>query len=303
MSITLTVSFHGGSSPNAVNNLLSYRRGGSGIPILNPPASITLDELRGFTPGPNGDLYVMVGNKNAGNVLQFTPPVPPSVEYTDGTAFASPSSALSHPFALVFAKSSLFVSNQDDNKVRRFSASTGAGGKDFAEGFNTLRGIAADANYLYVADEKGRKNQKGEVSWYALPNGASASKASKAGHVDVDDPVHLLYDGSRYVYIGCEKNSEIYLLDTQNLAKAPTRLVPPPIDTPGLSIPPDVAGLAIASGKLYVASRKSRFIAQYSLETSTTPPTLSAPGEIFVGNLPDEPEFVVALNGAGAVSG
>jgi hypothetical protein len=302
MSITLTVSFHGGSSPNAVNNLLSYPQAGSGTPILNP-AGVTLDELRGFTLGPNGDLYVVVGNKDASNVLQFTPPVPPGVEYTDGTPFVSPPGELSHPFALVFAESSLFVSNQDDNKVRQFSASTGVGGSDFADGFNTLRGIAADANYLYVADETGGKDRKGEVSWYALPTGASAPKASKAGHVDVDDPVHPMYDGSRYVYIGSEKNSEIYLLDTQNLANAPTQLALPPLITPLAPIQPDVAGLAVVDGNLYVASRKGLFIAQYTLDTSTAPPTVPGDGSVFVGNLPDEPEFVAALGVAGAVSG
>jgi hypothetical protein len=301
MSTTLTVSFHGGSSPNAVNNLLSYPQGGSGTPILNP-AGVTLDELRGFTLEPNGDLYVVVGNKNNSNILQFTPPVPPSVDYTDGTAFVPPSE-LSHPFALVFAGASLFVSNQDDNKIRQFSASTGDYIQDFADGFNTLRGIAAGAAYLFAADEKGGKDQKGEVSWYALPTSASQSKASKAGHVDVEDCVHLMYDGSRYLYIGSEKTSEIYLLDTQNLANAPTQLVLPAISATPPATMQDLAGMAIASGNLYVASRKGLFIAQYTLDTSTTPPTVSGQGSIFVGSLPDEPEFVAALGVAGAVSG
>ena len=119
----------------------------------------------------------------------------------------------------------------------------------------------------------------------------------------MDDPVHPMYDGSRYVYIGSEKNSEIYLLDTQNLANAPTQLALPPLITSLAPIQPDVAGLAVVDGNLYVASRKGLFIAQYALDTSTTPPTVTGDGSVFVGNLPDEPEFVAALGVAGAVSG
>jgi hypothetical protein len=299
MTITLTASFHGGKT--GLNNLYSFQQGSSsGSAILD----VTLDELRGFTLGPHGNLYVAVAHRGSdSNVLSFTPPTQSGGQYTNGTAFVSPQSKVAHPFALVFAGANLFVSNQDDNKIRQFDASTGDYIQDFSDDFNVLRGLTTDNVYLYAADEQGGKNKAGEVSWYLLPTSSSPTKASKVGHVDVADAVHIMYDGLRYVYIGSEEQKSIYLLDTQNLNDNGLSQLKLP-SSPNLT---DVCGLAIATDSdstyLFVGDRKGKQIVQYTLDTSSDPPTVTGHGSVFVEGLSDDPEFVSALGISGAVSG
>ena len=298
MSLAITISFHGGSGKNNLNNLHTY----PGDTKILDTKGVTLDELRGFTLGPGGNLYVVVGHKGSdSNVLSFTPPAKGSNQYTNGQAFVSPQNSLSHPFALVFAGSNLFVSNQDTNKITQYDAKTGKYVGDFADGFNELRGLTASSKHLYAADEKGGKNKTGQVSWYDLPSGGSQKKASPAGQVDVTDPVHIVHDGKHCLYIGSEKQNAVYCYDTHSATGPQQLTLPsggPTIDATG--------GLAIVSdgGTTYllVASRLGMQVNQYTLDISTTPPTLSS-GVVFAGSLTDNPEFVSALGVSGAVSG
>jgi len=298
MSLAMTISFHGGSGKNSLNNLHTYP---GDIKILDT-TGVTLDELRGFTLGPGGNLYVVVGHKGSdSNILSFTPPASGSNQYTNGKPFVSPQSSLSHPFALVFAGSSLFVSNQDTNKITQYDAKTGSYLGDFADGFQELRGITASSKHLYAADEKGGKKGTGELTWYDLPSGNSQKKASCAGQVDVIDPVHIVHDGNHCLYIGSESQNAVCWLDTHS-GKDPQQLTLPK----GGPTIDDTGGLAIVSDGgstyLFVASRKGMQVNQYTLDTSKTPPTLSN-GTVSVSGLKDNPEFVSALGMSGAVSG
>jgi len=110
-----------------------------------------------------------------------------------------------------------------------------------------------------------------------------------------------VHDGSHCLYIGSENQNAVYCYDTHS-GKDPQQLTLP---SGGPTID-DTGGLAIVSDSgttyLLVASRKGMQVNQYTLDTSTTPPTLSN-GVVFASGLTDNPEFVSALGVSGAVSG
>jgi hypothetical protein len=100
----------------------------------------------------------------------------------------------------------------------------------------------------------------------------------------VSEPVHLLYDGTKYLYIGSEKDNAVYQYDTTGNATTVSPFIKSstaaPIDHTG--------GLAIADGSFYVASRKGMAINQYPLAQPDS-------GRVFVSGLADNPEFIAQL--------
>jgi hypothetical protein len=276
MTPALVISFHGGKS--GINTLESF-------PALTNilPGAPSMDELRGFVLGPGSDsshLYVVNAHKTSSAIFRFTSAG--NGTYTAGAVFASDSS-LSHPFDAIFGPNdNLYVSNQDSNRITIYQGPTGSSPGapigSFGPVFETLRGIAWDGQYFYAADE--------EEGVIVLDSGGQQYLT-----VAVDDPVHLFYDGARYVYIGDGTGNSVWVWDTtQAISPNPTQIVgsqSPAIDaTGGIALPGD--------GNLYVASRKGNAILQYPINLSCNPPEISK-GTTLSPKLKDNPEFVGAL--------
>lgn len=268
----LGVSYHGGdaSKGGSVNTLGTFPYGGT-LPSMR--------ELRGFVVGPDGALYVVNGYKNSSLVLRFTG-AGGGGPWSFAGDFAT--EHLKHPFDLEFGPDGhLYVSNQDSNEVTRYEGPSdknpGKYKDAFLSGFGTLRGLACDGTYWYVADETGGSAGTGAVLAYDLTGKA-------VGSVAVDNPVHLLNSGG-YIYVGSGSGNAVLAFQCGDFADAPvtvvgTGLTPPIQATAGLAIPGD--------GYIYVASRKGRQILRYPL----TPPTTAADGSVFLDSLPDDPEFI-----------
>ncbi|MGH2396904.1 MAG: hypothetical protein ACRDFW_07930 [bacterium] len=194
-------------------------------------------------------------------------------------------SQLSHPFCAVFsADGHLYVSNQDTNEITYYE---GPGMKNpgkvkgvFASGFTTLRGIATDSDYWYVADEGDSSNNIPGAVWFYDTKGNKQPNS-----LTVTQPVHLLYDASQYLYIGSEQDNAVYKYDTKATGSKPASFI-----TSTKSAPIDhTAGLALSGGTFYVASRKGMAVNQYSIASP-------AQGTVFVSCLADNPEFVRAAS-------
>src|SRR5262245_23145346 len=135
---TWVISFHGGepkgSSPSPgsppppvpINTLATMQLGG---PL--PP----LRELRAFTVGPDGNLYVVNAYKGNSLIYQFGAAASLPAAYQ--TAFVG-STNLNHPFDLVFGPDgNLYVSNQDNNEINKFQGPS-----------NTVPGGPSPGTYL-----------------------------------------------------------------------------------------------------------------------------------------------------------
>ena len=202
-----------------------------------------------------------------------------------GLFAAGASDRLAHPFcAVLVPNGDLYVSNQDMLSGQKSSAITYFEGPTknhpgkykgvFADGFITLRGIATDGTYWYVADEG---SNSGTV-WIL-----DSSGNRQPNSLSIDQPVHLVYDGTRYLYIGSEGQNAVYRYDTQSGDK-PVEF----ITSSSTAKIDHTAGLAISGEYIYVASRKSGSVNQYLL----TDPSQAS---VYVNDLADEPEFLLFL--------
>jgi hypothetical protein len=276
MAPTLVISFHGGKS--GINTLESF----PGLTNILPGAPSAMNELRGFVLGPGSDsshLYVLSAHKSSSAIFQFTSAG--NGTYTEGKVFADDSS-LAHPFAAIFGpNNNLYVTNQDSNQITMYQGPTGsnpgAAMGSFGPTFNKLRGIAWDGKYFYAADEK-----KGVI--------VLNSNGEESLTVKVNDPVHLVYDGARYVYIGDGKDNILVWDTTKAINPNPAQIVgsqtPAIKATGGMALPGD--------GNLYVASREGNAILQYPIDLGCNPPSVSD-GQSLSPTLEDNPEFVGAL--------
>ena len=136
------ISYHGGAPGAQHNNLHAYddrgRRLSAGVLRLQPGTQLA--ELRGIYIN-QGYLYVVNGGKTVSDILCFSGS---GTSYTQAPGtFASGAAinSLKHPFALAFAGSRCFVSNQDTNVVAMLttaspteaSATTGAAASYLAQ--------------------------------------------------------------------------------------------------------------------------------------------------------------------------
>jgi hypothetical protein len=289
---TLLISFHGGTKfdggkkEGSINNLIAAAGSSLSGPMLLPNPQMVLPalcELRDFTVDANNNLYVLNSYKPFSQILTFSPSSGAASGWTFSGIFAEGTeSQLSHPFSCVLGVDGhLYVSNQDTNAITRYE---GLGMKHpgklkgvFADGFAALRGIATDGNFWYVADEgDGGENGSGEVCIYDN----AGKKQSKS--LDVKTPVHLLYDGVRYLYIGSESENTVYSYDTQSSSNKVVAYIQCTTDVPINH----TAGLALSGNNFYVASRCGFAINQY--QTNFSPPK----GSVLIANLSDNPEFV-----------
>lgn len=283
----LLASFHGGSAASAINSILSIAPSSAPSVVLAPNGAgvmPALSELRGFTTDGHGTLYVVNAYKNFSQILTFAPPKVSGGPWTFLSVFAGgKDSELAHPFCAAFGSDGhLYVSNQDPNSKGTIAVTYYEGPTMkhpgqlkgvFADGFVGLRGIATNGTAWYVADA-GDAKTAGSVSIFD-------AKGKKQTSLSVNQPVHLLYDGSKYLYIGSEKDNAVYQYDTTGSATTVSPFIKsgstPPIDHTG--------GLAIVDGSFYVASRVGMAINQYPLAQP-------ASGSVFVSGLADNPEFI-----------
>jgi hypothetical protein len=286
----MLVSFHGGTSASSINNVLAVSSSAppTVAPVLVPGsngAMPALNELRGLTTDANGNLYVVNAYKEFNQVLVFSPPGASGTTWTFASIFVGgKDSQLSHPFDAAFgADSNLYVSNQDNNEITYYEGATGELMGVFAKGFTTLRGIATDGTYWYVADEGNKKKKIPSAVWIYDTKGNQQTSS-----LTVNQPVHLLYDGSRYLYIGSEEDNAVYSYDTYTAPNG-TTLVSYVANTTWVPID-HTSGLAISGGNFYVASRKDKSINQYPMPSPPTPPTNAS---VFVSGLADDPEFIL----------
>ena len=286
----LLSSFHGGSAANAINTILSISPSSSPSAMLLPTGAgvmPALSELRGFTTDAAGTLYVVNAYKHFSQILTFSKPTVSGGPVTFASVFVGgKDSELAHPFCAAFGSDGhLYVSNQDPNSKGSIAITCYEGPTMqhpgrlkgiFADGFTALRGIATNGALWYVADA-GDSKTAGSVS-------ILDASGKKQGSLGVNQPVHLLFDGSRYLYIGSEKDNAVYRFDTTGSATSVT-----PFITSSKTAPIDhTSGLAIADGVFYVASRKGLAINQYLLAQPTS-------GSVFISGLADNPEFIAPL--------
>jgi DNA-binding beta-propeller fold protein YncE len=325
------VTFHGGESPRqephdkegsreaparAWNNIHAFALDGSplgkALDTHTLPDDLDLRELRGFTFGPDGDLYVANAYKDASQVLRFTgkPGVDgkhPFQEVYVEQHKANP--GLAHPFAVAFGPDShLYVPSQDTNIVGRYygpHATDGNPGtpmphpealqdvdtkhllpgtfvapqKHAPGGLRAVRGaIFGPDGDLYVADR-----DADSVKRY---DGGSGRLLREYRHPHLTTPVHLAFrthDGS--LLAGSRDGNAIFAVDPETGAVA--TLVEP--GAGGLRAP---AGMAFGpDGRFYVSSRETKQILRFDASTGQPDP---AP---FIDGLEDFPEFIALVDG------
>ena len=293
--VGLAISFHGGGSgpkgSRAVNNILVPSAAGSPTCLLGPnqggfmPA---LWELRGFFADPtSGDLFVVNAYQDCSAIFRFKNSGGAGSPYSYAGIFAAGAGAqLNHPFcAALGADGDVYVSNQDPGSGRTTGAITvyqgpnaavpGAFVRVFADGFTALRAIATDGINWYAADAGSTKSPGGVKVF------DQDGVPRPQGSLNLPQPVHLLYDGARYLYIGSEATNSVYRYDTTGPGD-------PELFLDGSGQIDHTAGLAISSTVLFVGSRKGRSVYCYPLADPTS-------GRSFVTNLPDNPEFMSLL--------
>jgi hypothetical protein len=228
MDGTWLVAFHGGSADTSINNLgvfsgpntpasPFYGLGPTPATQAHAGALPALRELRAFVPTRDGSLlYVVNAYQAFSQVLTFAPTPDGSPLYAFQSGLSD--SKLAHPFAIVAGwNDALYVSNQDDaqNAVVSFTPGSTTVATFPTAPAKAARGLAFDGTYLYLADAGANT-----VSAY------DSSRSGKPAHQwSVHEPVHVLYDGARYLYIGSEKDNAVLVADTAEPGARPRPLV------------------------------------------------------------------------------
>ncbi len=295
------ISFHGGSKGSSYNNIhvydLSGNELGKAIDKDTLPDWVTLDELRGFTIGPDGLLYVANAYKDYSNIVRFsyngTQWVYDSV-FAQGNTQQNP--GLFHPYSVAFGPDgNLYTSSQDTDLVSRFcgpnSACPGNPLPSIVEGFPSgtfisfqknfttgafgIRGINFDPdNNLYIANEDCNC-----VYVYDI-NGSLIKTIESTSSVTIDSPVQVQFDPSGVLYIGSSGNNAIITYENGKLNY---------FTGPNGEKLDAVSGIGFdSSNNMYVSSRKGKKILKYELPDNT-PHSL-------IKDLSDNPEFVKIMN-------
>jgi hypothetical protein len=295
----IMLTFHGGSSSTSINNVGVFTIANGTTQPADPfyalqPAQDAdfgalpaLRELRGLVPHhSDGTLLVANAYKEFSQILQFTT-MPESAGVEFGGLYAA--NQVNHPFDVVFGFNDyLYVSNQDaargKSPVVTYYTGANTDGAIFTTSvtFQSLRGLAFDGKYLYVADA-GADKKPG--SFYVF-----ASNGDLVKSFALEQPVHLLYDETHYIYIGDEAKNCVYLYDTIS-QDAPTPLIDGKTGldhTAGLALLP----VSSASATLLVASRKGSSVMAYPI-TLGTPPKWDGTYKPALSGLTDLPEFIL----------
>lgn len=318
------ISFHGGdttghhhgtSGDDSVtwNNIhvfdLEGKAAGKALDVHSLPQDLQLRELRGFTFGPTGDLFVANAYKDASQVLRFEGKPNDEGKHVFRETFVERHPAnpgLAHPFEVTFGPDdNLYVPSQDTNLVSRYfgpraSEETPGAPMPYPEalaavegktppgtfvpshqhhpaGLRTVRGtLFQPRGDLFVADR-----DSNSVKRYDQHSGHLVREYQ---HHHLKTPIHLLTrpsDGA--LLVGSRDRDAIFAIDPES--GEVTTLVEP--GAGGLGEP---AGMAIGpDGVLYVGSRKTRQILRFDAESGQAN---SAP---FIDSLEDEPEFIALV--------
>ncbi len=306
------VTFHGGDAPRDWNNIhvfdLDGQPLGKALDTHSLRGDLELRELRGFTFGPNGDLFVANAYKGASQVLRFAGTPGANGKHAFREVFVERHTAnpgLAHPFDVTFGPDgNLYVPSQETNLVGRYFGPGTSGGaegdpmphpeallkeaKDPPPGTfvpshqhvpsgvrSVRRAIFGRDGDLYVADR-----DADSVKRY---DGQSGTLRREYRHHHLTTPIHLIFRDDGALLAGSRDRDAVLAIDTTTGEAAPlvtTR-------SGGLNAP---AGMAFGpDGKLYVASRKSRQILCFDSVTGTPDP------EPFIDGLGDEPEFIALV--------
>ncbi len=310
------LTFHGGDADRAWNNIHVYdldgKPLGKALDANSLPKELELRELRGFTFGPGGDLYVANAYKGASQVLRFAGQAGPDGKHAFRDVFVERHAAnpgLDHPFDVAFGPDrDLYVPSQDTNVVGRYYGPEAVDGRPgepmphpealreteanppppgtfvpslahAPSGVRTVRrAIFGSDGDLYVADR-----DADSVKRYL---GQSGALHREYRHHHLKTPVHLAFrepDGA--LLVGSRDRDAIFAIDTET-GKMTTLVAS---GAGGLSAP---AGMAFGpDGKLYVSSRESKQILRFD---ATTGRPDAAP---FIDGLEDYPEFIALVEG------
>ncbi len=301
------LTFHGGADRGDRNNLHVYDLDGrhlrKALDRDSLPPTVELRELRGFTFGPDGDLYVANSFREHSQILRFKGKLDRRHDHDFREVFvnadATTNPGLSHPFNLVFdSAGDLCVTSQNTSLVLRYHgphshqpgspmplppalAATAAhfapgtfcpAATQVSDGLHVVREALFDHGILYVVDRDADQVKRFDAATgdYLGPIEA---------HGAIDKPIHLALHRST-LFIGNRGNESVVRCDLLTGKVSP--FIAPKAG--GLRNP---AGLAIGpDGFFYVASRGSHQILRYRLDDG-----LPAPRP-FIDNLEDEPEFL-----------
>lgn len=265
----IAVSFHGGAGNDAWNNVYVFPPGPAGSALLEIPPTATgvkLVELRAFVLGADGRLYVANAWKNESQILRFVAGTGHGPAWRFDRVFTA--EAVAHPFDLCFwPDGQVSVSNQDSRSVTTYHAD-GSPAPLVINHLTKVRGLACDGTRLFVAD-----TARDEVRVY-----------DRSGHhrrsIEVPTPVHVAYDGRRWLWIGSEGDNSVWVFDTApsgsptHHARKATRVVhghTAAIDrTAGLHPAP---GSSPDSLSLLVASRLGRRILAFAVDVTPHAPS------------------------------
>lgn len=305
------VSFHGGEQHHDWNNLHRFspdgKHLGGVLDRASLPEHIKLRELRGFSFGPDGDLYVANAYKNLSQILRFHGQLNAAGKHEFRQVFVerhAANSGLAHPFDVEFGPDgNVFVPSQDTSLVGRYYGPHAADGqpgevmpfpaalqpfpdgtfhpgtfvpshRHVPTGLKEVRhAIFGPEGHLFVADRTANRVQR-----YDGDSG-ELIRQYEAKHLET--PIHLLWlpeDGS--LLVGSRDRHSVLKLDPES--GDAVELIAPKAG--GLASP---AGLALGpDGGLYVASRDARQVLVFDPDTGK-------PGkQPFLDHLPDLPEFL-----------
>jgi DNA-binding beta-propeller fold protein YncE len=305
------ISFHGGEEKHSRNNIHIYSETGDelgkALSRRSMDGAAELRELRGFTFGPDGNLYVVNAYYEYSQILRFRglPDAQDQHEFMDLFVDRrdSQNPVISHPFNIAFGRrGNLFVSNQDTNVVARYYGPHSELGKPgspmplpgpllhtaaklhpgvfipstrhWPDGVEVVRDIVFGPDgTLYVADR--------DANAIRMYEHATGRYLGAIASERINKPVHLLLEPSqRGLLIGCSETGSIVRYDLAD--RKTTTLVT--AGSCGLQGP---AGMAFGDdGALYVASRLTKQVLRFKIGKR------SAEGEIFIDGLEDNPEFV-----------
>jgi hypothetical protein len=304
------ITFHGGAEATTLNNIHVFSSEGrhlrKALKKDSLPAGIALRELRGFTFGPDSDLYVANAFQDYSQILRFHGKPDGDGQHAFRDIFAQhdkeQNPGLKHPFNVVFDRAGdLFVTAQDTSVTLRYHGPRATAGKpgtpmpfptsltgqtqaqlhpgtfclsaaQSSDGLRVVREALFVNDLLYVADRDGNCIRK-----YDPVTGASAGTI--AAKVLIDQPIHLAFKDDM-IYVGNKGNESIVRYDLRSQRITP--FIAP--HSGGLKNP---AGLAFGNdGFFYVASRGSRQILRYRLEDGRPDK------HPFIDALTDDPEFI-----------
>lgn len=308
------ITFHGGDAPHDWNTIhifdLEGKPLGKALDTKTLPKGLELRELRGFSFGPDGDLFVANAYKDASQVLRFegTPGSDGKHAFREVFVERHPSNpGLAHPFDVTFGPDgNLYVPSQDTNLVGRYygpgaaeegagkpmpqpAALRGMGAKEpppgtfvpshahLPTGVRTVRrAIFGPDGDLYVAD-RGADSVK-------RYDGQSGALRREYRHHHLTTPVHLIFREDGTLLVGSRDRDTILAVET--VTGTTKALVAS--GAGGLKGP---AGMALGpDGNLYVSSREGRQILRFDAESGMPDP---AP---FIADLGDAPEFIRLVN-------